>query len=161
MKITLTINGKKTELDVNPRKTLLRVIREDLCLTGTKYGCGEGECGACTILFNGKTVNSCLILAGQADGAEITTIEGIGSPDELTEVQKAFVELGAVQCGYCTPGLIMSAEYLLSQNPHPTRQEIKRAISGNLCRCTGYQKVVDAIEKAAQRKANSFGGEKN
>lgn len=150
MKICFTINGKRKYLDVNPRKTLLRIIREDLGLTGTKYGCGEGECGACTILFNGKTSNSCLILAGQADGAEITTIEGIGKPDELTKVQKAFVKLGAVQCGYCTPGLVLSAEYLLSQNPHPSRQEIRRGLSGNLCRCTGYQKVIDAVEKAAQ-----------
>jgi len=150
MKITFNINGKVKKLDTNPRKPLLRVIRDDLGLTGTKYGCGEGECGACTILFNGKTANSCLILAGQADGAEITTIEGIGKPDELSKVQAAFVELGAIQCGYCTPGLVLSAEYLLSHNPHPSRQEIKRGLSGNLCRCTGYRKVIEAVETAAQ-----------
>ena len=150
MKIQFIINGKKKELDVNPRKTLLRVIREDLGLTGTKYGCGEGECGACTIMFNNKTVNACLVLAGQADGAEIITIEGVGKPGELTNVQKAFVELGAIQCGYCTPGLVLSAEYLLSKNPHPSRHEIKRGLAGNLCRCTGYKKVVDAVEKASQ-----------
>jgi aerobic-type carbon monoxide dehydrogenase small subunit (CoxS/CutS family) len=150
MKIRFIINGKKKELDVNPRKTLLRVIREDLGLTGTKYGCGEGECGACTIMFNNKTVNACLVLAGQADGAEIITIEGVGKADKLTKVQKAFVELGAIQCGYCTPGLVLSAEYLLSKNPHPPRQEIKRGLAGNLCRCTGYQKVINAVEKASK-----------
>ena len=150
MEITLTVNKKKYTLKVPVNITLLDVIRERLHLTGTKEGCGKGECGACTILFNGRNVNSCLILAPQADGAEITTIEGIGSLEHLHPLQKAFVEEGAIQCGFCTPGMIMSSLYLLKENPHPTEEEIREGLSGNLCRCTGYAKIIKAVEKASK-----------
>ena len=150
MEITLTVNKKKYRLKVPVNITLLDVIRERLHLTGTKEGCGKGECGACTILFNGRSANSCLILAPQADGAEITTIEGIGSVEHLHPLQKAFVEEGAIQCGFCTPGMIMSSLYLLKENPHPTEEEIREGLSGNLCRCTGYAKIIKAVEKASK-----------
>ena len=150
MEINLTVNKKKYTLKVPVNITLLDVIRERLHLTGTKEGCGKGECGACTILFNGRNVNSCLILAPQADGAEITTIEGIGSLEHLHPLQKAFVEEGAIQCGFCTPGMIMSSVYLLKENPHPTEEEIREGLSGNLCRCTGYAKIIKAVEKASK-----------
>ena len=150
MEINLTVNKKKYTLKVPVNITLLDVIRERLHLTGTKEGCGKGECGACTVLFNGRNVNSCLILAPQADGAEITTIEGIGSLEHLHPLQKAFVEEGAIQCGFCTPGMIMSSVYLLKENPHPTEEEIREGLSGNLCRCTGYAKIIKAVEKASK-----------
>jgi len=150
MEINLTVNKKKYTLNVPVNITLLDVIRERLHLTGTKEGCGKGECGACTVLFNGRNVNSCLILAPQADGAEITTIEGIGSLEHLHPLQKAFVEEGAIQCGFCTPGMIMSSVYLLKENPHPTEEEIREGLSGNLCRCTGYAKIIKAVEKASK-----------
>ncbi len=150
MEINLTVNKKKYTLKVPVNITLLDVIRERLHLTGTKEGCGKGECGACTILFNGRSANSCLILAPQADGAEITTIEGIGSVEHLHPLQKAFVEEGAIQCGFCTPGMIMSSLYLLKENPHPTEEEIREGLSGNLCRCTGYAKIIKAVEKASK-----------
>jgi len=149
-KISFTLNGKLYELNVSVNTILLDIIREKLNLTGTKEGCGKGECGACTILFNGRSANSCLILAPQADGAEITTIEGIGSLDHLNPLQKAFVEEGAIQCGFCTPGMIMSSVYLLKKNPGPTDSEIREGLSGNLCRCTGYVKIIKAVEKASK-----------
>jgi carbon-monoxide dehydrogenase small subunit len=146
--IELTVNGEKSFLDVKPNQTLVDVIREDLGLTGTKKGCGEGKCGSCTILMNGKPVNSCLVLAVQADGAEILTIEGLAgkAPHPL---QTAFAEKGAIQCGYCTPGMILTAKALLDVNPNPEVNGIKEAIAGNLCRCTGYNKIVEAIMACA------------
>ena len=142
---------------------LLDLIRDDLHLTGTKEGCGKGECGACTVIMNGELAASCLVLALQADGADITTIEGIGNDKCLDPIQEAFIETGAVQCGFCTPGMILAAKKLLEENPHPDKEEIKRGISGNLCRCTGYQKIIDAIKLAANRlsSSNSGRGEKD
>lgn len=148
--ITLNVNGKEYELAVAPERTLTQVLRDDLGLFGTKEGCGVGDCGACTVIMDGKPVNSCLILAVQAAGSEITTIEGIFGPDGLHPVQKAFVDFGAIQCGFCTPGMILSAKSLLDTNPEPTEDEIRQALSGNLCRCTGYQKIVEAVQEAAK-----------
>jgi len=156
--IELTINGKKRKVEATPSTRLLDLIRDDLHLTGTKEGCGKGECGACTVIMNGELVASCLILAPQADGAVITTIEGVGDGENLDPVQEAFIETGAVQCGFCTPGMILAAKKLLEENPHPTEEEIKRGISGNLCRCTGYQKIIDAIKLAANRLSTRDGG---
>lgn len=144
------INGKEYSAEIDPSMRLIDVLRDVFSLTGTKEGCGEGECGACTIIMDGKAVNSCLILAGQAVDANITTIEGVAVDGELSRLQKAFVEFGAIQCGFCSPGMIMSAKALLDKNPHPSEQEIKIAISGNLCRCTGYQKIVQAIKSASK-----------
>ena len=149
--VELTINGKKRKVETTISTRLLDLIRDDLHLTGTKEGCGKGECGACTVIMNGELVASCLILAPQADGAVITTIEGIGSGGHLDPIQEVFIEAGAVQCGFCTPGMILAAKKLLEENPHPTEEEIKRGISGNLCRCTGYQKIIDAIKLEANR----------
>lgn len=129
---------------------MLDVIREDLGLTGTKEGCGLGECGACTVIMNGKTVNSCLVLAIEAEGKEIITIEGLADGDKLHPVQQAFVDEGGLQCGFCTPGMIMSAKALLDENPDPTDEEIKRGIAGNLCRCTGYTKIIKSIKTASK-----------
>ncbi len=144
----MKINGKDVEVWVKPTWTLLRVLREELYLTGTKKGCEQGDCGVCTIIMNGKAVNACLILALQAENKEIETIEGLGTREKLDPLQKSFIENGAVQCGFCTPGVLMSASALLKENPEPTHDEIKRGISGNLCRCTGYTKIIKAIEKA-------------
>jgi carbon-monoxide dehydrogenase small subunit len=150
--ITLTVNGAKYEVAVEPRQSLLQVLREVLGLTGTKEGCSEGECGACTVFLDGQTVDSCLIFGLEADGREILTIEGLAKGDQLHPVQKAFAEYGAVQCGFCTPGMILAAKALLDNNPHPTEADIRRGISGNLCRCTGYVKIVEAIKAAAQNQ---------
>lgn len=144
--INFKVNGKGYDLAVEPNKTLVDLLRYDLGLTGTKKGCGTGECGSCTVIFNGKPVNSCLVLAIQANGAEILTIEGLKPPQGLHPLQQAFVEKGAIQCGFCTPGMILSASSLLKQNSNPTEAEIRTALSGNLCRCTGYQKIVEAIQ---------------
>jgi aerobic-type carbon monoxide dehydrogenase small subunit (CoxS/CutS family) len=146
------INGKTYTATIDPAMRLLDVIRDVFNLTGTKEGCGEGECGACTVILNGDAVDSCLILAGQAEGCEITTIEGVSRGGELSRLQKAFEQAGAVQCGFCTPGMILSAKALLDKNPVPTREEIRRAVSGNLCRCTGYAKIVKAIEIASGKE---------
>jgi carbon-monoxide dehydrogenase small subunit len=148
--IKITVNKNLYEIDVQPHRTLLEVIREDIGLTGTKEGCGIGECGACTVIVNGKTVNSCLMLAVEADGKEITTIEGIADGDILHPIQQAFMEQGGVQCGFCTPGMIISAKALLDNNPEPNDNEIKKAIAGNMCRCTGYIKIIDSIKAAAK-----------
>jgi carbon-monoxide dehydrogenase small subunit len=144
--INLKVNGKNHELAVDANQTLVDLLRYDLGLTGTKKGCGTGECGSCTVIFNGKPVNSCLVLAIQANGAEILTIEGLKPPQGLHPLQQAFVEKGAIQCGFCTPGMILSANNLLQRNPNPTEAEIRTALSGNLCRCTGYQKIVEAVQ---------------
>ncbi|MGQ9630399.1 MAG: (2Fe-2S)-binding protein [bacterium] len=150
--IRLMVNGEPRRLMVDPHRTLLDVIRNDLRLTGTKEGCGTGECGACTVLFEGKPVNSCLVLAVEADGKSITTIEGLAEDGQLHPLQKAFIDHGAIQCGFCTPGMILSAKALLDQNPHPTEEEVRLAIYGNLCRCTGYTKIVEAILSVAERE---------
>jgi carbon-monoxide dehydrogenase small subunit len=148
--LRLTVNGSSYELGVQPWETLLEVIRDKLGLTGTKEGCGLGECGACTVIMDGKTVNSCLVLAVEADGKQITTIEGLADGDELHPIQEAFIEHGGLQCGFCTPGMIMSAKALLDENPAPSEQDIRRGIAGNLCRCTGYTKIIESIASAAQ-----------
>lgn len=149
--ITLIINGTEYELLVARNETLAQVLRgSQLNLTGTKQGCELGDCGACTVLMNGKPVNSCLVLAIQAAGSEITTIEGLARDGQLHPIQQAFIQEGAIQCGFCTPGMILKAKALLDYNPSPSRQDIREAIAGNLCRCTGYFKIVNAIEKAAQ-----------
>jgi aerobic-type carbon monoxide dehydrogenase small subunit (CoxS/CutS family) len=148
--IKLKVNGYVHELVVKPHQTLLDVLRDDLQLTGTKEGCGLGECGACTVLMNGKPVNSCLILAPEADGAEILTIEGLAEAGNLHPVQKAFVEKGAIQCGFCTPGMVMATVGLLNENPKLSREEIRKGLIGNLCRCTGYIKIIEAVEAAQE-----------
>ncbi|MCK5762849.1 MAG: (2Fe-2S)-binding protein [Clostridiales bacterium] len=150
-KIDFILNNEKITHEVEPNKTLLSVLREDFDLTGAKEGCGLGECGACTVLLNGKPVNSCLLLAVEADGQDILTIEGLSSGDKLDDLQISFIENGALQCGYCTPGMVITAKALLDENPHPTEDEVKHAISGNLCRCTGYQKIVKAIMTVAEK----------
>lgn len=149
MKISFTLNGKKIEIDAAPDRRAVDSLREDLGLTGTKEGCGAGECGACTILVGGETRLSCLMLAAQLEGLEIITVEGLASDGRLHPLQEAFVERGAVQCGFCTPGMLLASAALLAKNPHPSREEIREGLSGNLCRCTGYQKIVDAVESAA------------
>ncbi len=154
MSIVCKINGKNTEIHGHPDRRVVDILREDLALTGTKEGCGAGECGACTILVDGEPRLSCLMMAAQLQDKAITTIEGIGESESLHPVQEAFVEHGAVQCGFCTPGMVLSAVHLLSHHPEPDRNRIRRALSGNLCRCTGYIKIVDAVEAAARDMAN-------
>ncbi len=149
MKITFQVNGVEREIESPPMKRLLDVLREDLRLTGTKEGCGEGECGACSVIVDGEVINSCLTPICQAQGARVLTAEGLSHGGRLDPLQQAFLECGAAQCGICTPGMLVSARYLLDANPHPTREQIKDAIAGNLCRCTGYIKIIDAIERAA------------
>ena len=150
--LKMVVNGKPVEVKVDPTWTLLYVLREELKLTGTKKGCEKGDCGACTVLLQGKPVNSCLVLALQAEGREIETIEGLGEADNLHPLQKSFIVNGAVQCGFCTAGMLLSAAALLRKNPDPTDKEIRIAISGNLSRCTGYQKIVKAIQDVAAFK---------
>jgi carbon-monoxide dehydrogenase small subunit len=144
------VNGTWYEVSVQPWESLLEVIRDRLGLTGTKEGCGLGECGACTVIMEGKTVNSCLVLAVEADGKQITTIEGLADGEKLHPIQEAFIEHGGLQCGFCTPGMIMSAKALLDENPNPSEEETRRAIAGNLCRCTGYAKIIESISSAAK-----------
>lgn len=153
-KIQMEVNGKIVTVEVEPSDLLVDVLRENLGLTGTKAGCRGGECGACSVILNGKVVTSCLIPALKADGGKITTIEGLEKDGELHPLQKAFVEMGAIQCGFCTPGMLLSAKNLLDQNPHPTLEEVKTAISGVLCRCTGYQKIIHAIHAAGETIRN-------
>ena len=143
--IQLNVNGETYDVYVEPRRRLIDVIRDDIGLTGTKEGCGSGDCGACTVLMDGKPVNSCLILAIDAKGKNILTIEGLSNGGKLHPVQEAFIKHGAIQCGYCTPGMILSAKALLDENPNPAEEEVREAIAGNLCRCTGYVKIVKAI----------------
>lgn len=153
IEIHVRVNGKECTVTTDPTKRLLDMLREDLHLTGTKEGCGIGECGACTVILNGKTINSCLVLAGQAEGSEIITIEGIeGKDGNLHPLQDAFIEAGAVQCGFCTPGMIISAYALLQENPKPTIEEIKEAVAGNLCRCTGYKQIIQAVNIVSEQK---------
>jgi len=154
----MTVNGGKYTVAVKPNETLLQVLRDKLQFTGVKEGCGTGDCGACTVIYNGKTATSCLILAVEADGADITTVEGLAKDGQLHPVQQAFVEEGAIQCGYCTPGMVLSGVQLLNENPNPTEKEIRKGIGGNICRCTGYVKIVKAIQKAAQNMQE--GGQK-
>ena len=143
------LNGEACHTEIPEDATLLKVLRDILHLTGTKEGCGEGDCGACTVLVDGRSVNSCLFPAVQAEGCQVMTIEGVEAHPELARIQKAFVEYGAVQCGFCSPGMIMSTVALLQKNPKPTEEEIRRGLSGNICRCTGYQAMVDAIQSLA------------
>ena len=148
--IECVVNGQTYTLVIKPWRTLLEVIREDLSLTGTKEGCGQGECGSCTVIMGGKPVNSCLVPAVEAEGQEIITIEGLSQGDTLHPIQAAFVENSGMQCGFCTPGMIMSAKALLDRNPDPSEQEIREGIAGNFCRCTGYTKIIESISAAAK-----------
>ncbi len=147
--IELSVNGARHEVAVPPNRTLLEALREDLGLTGTKQGCGIGDCGTCTVLLDGEVVNSCLVLAVQAVGHEVTTIEGIADGPTLHPVQQSFIDHGAVQCGFCTPGMVLSGIAVLNEHPRPTEAQVRQGISGNLCRCTGYQKIVEAVLDAA------------
>ena len=152
IKIQFNLNGNDVSVTAVPNKRLVDFLREDMGMTSVKEGCGEGECGACTIIYNGKAVTSCLMLAGQADGSTIVTLEGVSENGQLNYIQQAFVDAGAVQCGYCTPGMVLSAKALLDKKPDATDEEIRRAMSGNLCRCTGYSKIIKAVEMARDAK---------
>ena len=148
--ITVTVNGSRERLDVPANMTLLQMLREKLALTGTKNGCEAGECGACTVLVDGEPMNSCMVLAVEADGREVVTVEGLASEGQLSRLQEAFMEHNALQCGFCTPGMLLSAHALLQRCPHPSEDQIKEALVGNLCRCTGYVRIIDAIDAAAK-----------
>ena len=145
MTIRFALNGKTVSLDVSGTRRLLDALREDLHLTGTKEGCGEGECGACSVLIDGEVVNSCLVAAGQVEGCDVLTVEGLANGDELSALQRAFIERGAAQCGICTPGMLLAAHALLQGNPRPSADEVRVGLAGNLCRCTGYTKIIDAV----------------
>lgn len=149
--IHLRVNGINYELEVGAQETLLSILRDKLDITGPKECCGVGECGACTVLIDGKAVNSCLVLAVEMDGHDIVTVEGLGEPSKLSILQEAFIEAGAVQCGFCTPGMIMAAQFLLNHNPHPTEEDVRIALSGNLCRCTGYSRIITAVLSVANK----------
>jgi aerobic carbon-monoxide dehydrogenase small subunit len=151
MKFKLNLNGKECNVDTEPNRTLLDVLRTDLGLTGTKYGCGVGACGSCTVIIDGKAKCSCLTLIGQADGRRVETVEGLSEGERLHPLQESFVENHAIQCGYCTPGMLMSAKAFLDHHPAPSEEEIRVAISGNLCRCTGYKQIIQAIQRAASK----------
>ena len=150
MTVTITVNGTPRTIDVPVDRSLLEALRDDLMLTGTKECCAEGECGACTVLLNGRAVNACLVLAVECEGETVTTIEGLGSGGQLDPLQQAFVQAGAVQCGFCIPGMIVAARYLLSTNPHPSEDEIKEGLAGNLCRCAGYSRIIEAVTLASR-----------
>jgi carbon-monoxide dehydrogenase small subunit len=152
-RITLTVNGETELVDVPSHMTLMQMLRERLVLTGTKNGCAAGECGACTVLMNGEPVNSCMVLAVECDGAEIITVEGLAHDGQLDPVQETIIEQGGVQCGFCTPGILISARALLDRTPHPNDYEIRDALVGNLCRCTGYLRIIDAVKEAAERRS--------
>lgn len=158
--IELNVNNTVYDLSLEPRKTLLAVLRDRLGLTGTKEGCSTGDCGACTVLLDGEPVTSCLVLAVAAEGREVTTVEGIADVDALHPVQEAMVSMGGLQCGFCTPGFIVSSYGLLQKNAAPSEDEIRRALAGNLCRCTGYTKIVEAVQEAAKRMAEKKGGKR-
>ena len=153
--LTMTLNGESVTVEVEPFELLADVLRDKLRLTGTKIGCSEGECGACTVIMDGQAVLSCLLPAMKAHGREVVTIEGLSRDGELHPLQQAFIEQGSVQCGYCTPGMIMSAKALLDENPNPSLEEIEEAIAGNLCRCTGYLQIVEAINQASKSKVQN------
>ncbi len=157
-RLTLNVNGEDHEVLVPVQKTLLEVLREDLGLTGTKHGCELGECGTCTVLVDGEPLLSCLVLPVECEGRAITTVEGMARDGELHPLQQAFAELGAAQCGYCTPGMLLTAQALIEEHPTPSREEIREALAGNLCRCTGYTKILDAVELAALRMGAGVGG---
>ncbi len=154
--VSMVVNSEDYEVEVEPRKVLLTVMRDSLELIGTKEGCGTGDCGACTVIMNGQTVNSCLVLGVEADGANIVTIEGIDTSEGLSPVQEAIVKFGGIQCGFCTPGIIVSAKALLDENRDPNEEEIRKGIAGNLCRCTGYSKIVEAIQDAARLRRETI-----
>lgn len=151
MNIEFILDGEKRELDVDPTKRLLDVLREEFCITGIKEGCGQGECGACSVFFNDKLTNSCMIPIMKADGGEVLTIDGFAKTDRFKVLQQAYIDAGAVQCGFCTPGMILASEALLRVKANPTEEEIREGLSGNLCRCTGYAMIVDAVTLASQR----------
>jgi carbon-monoxide dehydrogenase small subunit len=151
MKIAINVNGKQRRFDVEPHTLLLNLIRDEMSLTGTKYGCGIGECGACTVLLDGKAVLACMMLALDADGHRVDTIEGLSDGDKLHPIQQAYLDEGAVQCGFCTPGFIMSTKALLDKNPNPNEAEIREYLNGNICRCTGYVNIVKAVQSAASK----------
>ena len=151
MEIEITVNGEKRLEEISPSTRLLDLLRKDLGLTGTKEGCGKGECGACSVIMDGKLLASCLVLAAQADGSSIITIEGLRKGNKLDIIQSSFVDAGAVQCGYCTPGMIMATKHLLEKNPEPSDEEIKEGLSGNICRCTGYAKIFSAVKLSIER----------
>ncbi len=157
MRIRFVLNERQVDLDVRPDRRVVDLLREDLGLTGTKEGCGAGECGACTVLIDGEARLSCLMLAAQLDGRTVITVEGLARDDKFHPVQEAFVEHGAVQCGFCSPGMVLAAVDLLKRQPAPNRQQIRQGLSGNLCRCTGYVKIVDAVEAAARRMREKGG----
>jgi carbon-monoxide dehydrogenase small subunit len=152
-RITLTVNGETELVDVPSNMTLLQMLREKLVLTGTKNGCTAGECGACTVIMDGEPVNSCMVLAVECAGSEITTVEGLAHPEQLDPVQEAIIQQGGVQCGFCTPGILISTRALLDRNPNPSDYEIREALVGNLCRCTGYLRIIDAVKEAARRRS--------
>jgi len=148
-KVQFTLNGRSTSMELAEHRLLLDLLRDEIGLTGTKEGCGTGDCGACTVLMNGQPVNSCLVLSGELEGTDIVTIEGLKIGSELHAIQRAFVQDGGAQCGYCTPGMLMMSKALLDENPNPSEEEIRFALSGNLCRCTGYAKIIQAVQDAA------------
>ncbi len=150
--IEITVNGERMRFDVPANLRLIDLLRRELEMTGTHEGCGEGDCGACTVIVNGRAVNSCLMLAVEADGCEIQTIEGLSKGDQLHPIQQAFIEHGAIQCGFCTPGMIMAAKALLDKNPHPSEEDVRRALQGNLCRCTGYKKIIEAVLSLTEKE---------
>ncbi|MFZ2095551.1 MAG: (2Fe-2S)-binding protein [Anaerolineales bacterium] len=150
-KIYLTVNGRDEQVVVPSNMTLMRMLRESLALTGTKNGCSAGECGACTVLINGEPVNSCMVLAAECDGATIVTVEGLAGDEQLDPIQDAMIEAGGVQCGFCTPGILISSRALLARNPNPSDDEIREALVGNLCRCTGYVRIIESVKAAARR----------
>lgn len=154
--LTLSVNGKPVEVNTDPSRTLLSLLRDELKLKSPKEACGQGDCGACVVLLDGKAVNSCLVLAAQAQGAEVLTIEGLAEGGKLHPLQQNFIDNWAFQCGYCTSGMLMSVYGLLLENPKPTREEIKTAISGNLCRCTGYEEIIEAVEQTAEELSKTF-----
>jgi aerobic carbon-monoxide dehydrogenase small subunit len=151
--VSLKINGSLARFEVEPDERLVDTLRDKAGLTGTKVGCGIGECGACSVLMNGKLVASCLVLTASADGAEITTVEGLGRDGQLSDLQKAFVDEGAIQCGYCTPGMLMASEYVMARYKRPTTAQIRHGLAGNMCRCTGYTKIISAIRKTARKRS--------
>ena len=158
-RITLSINGSSEQVDVSSNLTLLQMLREKLALTGTKNGCMAGECGACTVMLNGEPVNSCMVLAVECDGAEVLTVEGLAKDSVLDPIQESIIDQGGVQCGFCTPGILISARALLDRNPNPSEADIREALVGNLCRCTGYLRIIEAVHEASERQLQTASGD--